>query len=198
MPNNSQPSAIDAWKATAEATSHLVGFLEGAAATAVLALAGKILFDCWTRGKERRALAAGIAGELGAYLSFLNIQTLASFREIAEKPRAERIEFFRIFPALPSSHPVFDVVADKIGWLSPDDARDISRIYNVVSGFRLLSMSMSSQAFQDATDDAQTGRMNVIADMMERELPIAAALVTRLHRAAGHSRWDWLRPVWND
>ena len=42
--------------------------------TATAALFGKIGFDAWTHSRERQTIAAGLAGEISAYLELLNAQ----------------------------------------------------------------------------------------------------------------------------
>ena len=103
--------------------------------TAALALLGKIGFDLWGRQRDRRGLAGALAGEIGAYLDLLNGDTLsAAYRQIAALDRDLRVGRLRSLPALPTTHPVFDKVAEKLGTLPHAAAYGVSRFYNVVTG----------------------------------------------------------------
>ncbi len=161
---------------------------------ATLALLGKIGFDVWGRHRDRRSIASAIAGEIEAYIELLNgPETSAGYRLLATAgDRAGRIAMFRAVPNLPTSHPVFDKVADKIGLLPIAEAYGISRIYNVVTGMRLLISGMSSQGFIDASDHIQVHRMIFVSDTMEREVAAARALVARLKRVSRQNLWCWV------
>lgn len=161
-------------------------------------LIAKIAFDLWHRHNERIAVAAAIVGELEAYLIFLGSgDTLAGFKAVTRVSRDQRVALFRTFPPLPTTHPVFDKIADRIGFLSTRDARDVSRVYNVVTGFRLMVTSLGSPAFTDASDEWQLIRLNKFIELMENELPIANALVGRLKGVAKQNRWTWIFPVYD-
>jgi hypothetical protein len=95
-------------------------------------------------------------------------------------------------PILPAPHPVFDKVADRFGFLSALDAYGVSRIYNVVTGLRLILTGVSSQGFLDAGDEIQVARLVYIANTMERELPAARLIVDRLQRVSRQSLWCWI------
>jgi hypothetical protein len=156
---------------------------------AVLAVGGaiisKVVYDLWSRWREKRGIAAAIAGELGAYIAFLKMgKPSAHFRTMATMDSAMRVRVLRAFPPLPTSHPVFDKVADKIGLLPPDDARAISRAYNAVTGFRLHLTNLSSDRFLAADDAVQAETLKVLATMLEDEVKRAKSLIDRLLRIA--------------
>lgn len=123
----------------------------GALAVAGLALMGKVLYDFWTRFEERRSIAAALAGEIGAHIGIILPADLpGAYRRIATLDRETRVKALRAMPATPTSHPVFDKVAHKIGLLSADEAREISAFYNMVTGFRIHASNLSSDKFLDA------------------------------------------------
>ncbi len=158
--------------------------------TAALALFGKILFDLWGRHREQSAIAGALVGEIGAYIDLLNPPvTSVNYRAVAGLPRQERLGVIGAFPALPTSHPVFDRLADKIGSLPHGNAEGVSRIYTVVTGVRLTLSSMSSQGFLNASDVIQQGRLSFIADTIEREGPKARDLIASLRRVSEQTFW---------
>ena len=168
--------------------------LAAALFTAALALLGKIVVDVWTRYGERRGIAGALAGEISAYVDFLKPDTMPSaFRDLAAFGREQRLDWFRTYPPLPTSHPVFDKVADKIGILPFRAARGITRTYNFVTGVRLLLSSMSTPGFLEASDVFQQARLTVVANAIEHEGPAARELIDLLHRIARQSFWSYVR-----
>jgi hypothetical protein len=85
---------------------------------------------------------------------------------------------------LPDNHPVFDELASKLGMLRHEDAYSISRIYNIVTGLRLLLKGFSLEAFSDLTDEEQITNLHMVAEMVEREDGPARELVRRLREQA--------------
>lgn len=154
--------------------------------TGVFGFLAKIGLDIRTEHQARKAIAAALAGELGAYLRLSDPERTAEhIKAIAKMPYVERIIRLRGLFSLPSGHPVFDRVADKIGSLSPEAARGISEAYNIISGARLLLESMSSDAFLQAPDEVQVARITVMADRFAQEIKgmrSTAALLDRLSR----------------
>ena len=149
--------------------------------TAALALFGKIGFDLWTRSRERQSIAAGLAGEIGAYLELLNLQQHGqNLRAWAAADPATRAAMLKAIPSLPTNHPVFDAVASKLGQLTPDQAKGVSRIYNVVTGMRLLMVGMSSDAFAALPENLQIFNLEHIAKMVEDEEPRTKRLIADL------------------
>ena len=149
--------------------------------TAALALFGKVAFDAWTRSRERRAIAAGLAGEIGAYLELLNPQQHGqNLRTWAAADPKNRAAMLKAIPSLPTNHPVFDAVAGKIGHLTPDQARGVSRIYNVVTGMRLLMAGMSSDSFAALPENIQNFNLEYIAKSIEDEEPRTKRLIAEL------------------
>ena len=153
--------------------------------TAALALVGKIIFDIWSRHRKKRGIAASLAGEIGAYVELLQPEMLVSnFRKIAEMEYSHRGRQLAAFGSPPSSHPVFDKVADKIGLLSTSLARDISKFYNVVTGIRLLISNMSSDGFKSLSDDVQVSMIEEVIKMIEKHIIPATTMVDQLDRTA--------------
>ena len=153
--------------------------------TAALALVGKIIFDVWSRHREKQGIAASLAGEIGAYVELLRPEILvSSFRGIAEMEYPERVRALAAFGPLPSSHPVFDKVADKIGLLSTGLARDISKFYNVVTGMRLLISNISSDRFKNLSNDMQVRMIEEVIKMVEKHIIPATTMVDQLDRTA--------------
>jgi hypothetical protein len=87
-------------------------------------------------------IAAALAGEINAYVDLLSAKidgrdAAASYRLAAGLNQDARLVWLRTIPPLPSAHPVFDKVAEKIGQLPHAEAYAISRFYNVITGMRL-------------------------------------------------------------
>ena len=168
--------------------------LTTAFSAAALAVLGKIVFDVWARYRERRGIAGALAGEISAYVDFLKPETTsATFRSLAALGREQRLDWLRTYPPLPTSHPVFDKVADKIGILPFRVARGVSRTYNLVTGIRLLLSSMTTPGFLEASDAVQQGRLIVVAEALGREDPAARDLIAMLHHISQQSFWRYIR-----
>jgi hypothetical protein len=156
--------------------------------TATMALVAKIIFDAFDRYRLRQGVAAGLAGEIRAYIELLQPEKMsAALRAFARLPRAERIIKLSAFGPLPSSHPVFDKVADRIGLLSVDIALDISKFYNVVTGFRLLATGASTERFLNLPDEIQTAQLEFVAAGIEKYILGSATLTAQLEAMARQS-----------
>src|ERR1700722_7697699 len=115
-----------------------------AVVTGVIGFLTKIALDIRAEHQSRKAVAAALAGELGAYLRLSRPeQTAENIKTLAKIPYDERVVRLRGLFNLPSGHPVFDRLADKIGSLSPEAARGVSEAYNIITGARLLLVSIS-------------------------------------------------------
>jgi hypothetical protein len=159
-----------------------------AVVSGVIGLLSKIGIDIRTEHQARKAIAAALAGELGAYLRLLQPErTLENIKAIAQIPYDDRVVRLRGLPPLPSGHPVFDRVADKIGGLSPEAARGISEAYNIITGARLLLVSMSSDSFLQAPDQVQVARITIMTDMFAQEIEGIRRTVTLLDRLSRQS-----------
>jgi hypothetical protein len=146
--------------------------IEVAIGTAAAGFVIKIFLDVMAEHGARKAIAAALAGELGAYLRLMQpVKTFESLRELTRSPHAHRVAALRgAFSLLPSGHPVFDRIADKIGTLSPDAARRVSEAYNIITSSRLLLASLSSEAFLQASDELQKTKITVMTNMVEPEI----------------------------
>jgi hypothetical protein len=159
-----------------------------AVVTGVIGVLTKIGLDIRTEHQARKAVAAALAGELGAYLRLSQPErTAETIKALAKIPYAERVVLLRGLFSLPSGHPVFDRLADKIGCLSPEAARGISEAYNVITCARLLLVSMSSDAFLQAPDQVQVTRITVMSDMFAQEIEGMRNTITLLDRLSRQS-----------
>jgi hypothetical protein len=172
--------------------NNLTTLLWAAAGTAIaasLSVIGKVIADICSRvsGRraERRAIAATIAGEIGGYLLNLNSEiTAKAYRALADLDQPNRILKLAAFPPLPSGHPAYDKLADKIGLLPPSLIIEISKIYNVVTGMRLIINHFRTREFLAADDDYQRGLIQQVAIIMETHVPAAGAVVKDLKAIA--------------
>jgi hypothetical protein len=168
--------------------------LSGAFFTAALALIGNIVYGLWTRYRERRGVAAALAGEIAAYVTVLDAPTtIAAYRRLATLEDDTRRRRLRAMVKPPQGHPVYDKVADKIGLLPVAEALEVSAIYNVVTGLRILLSNLSSDEFANVEDDVQVAYLNKIAEGLEKYCPRAEQLVARLNRISNGNFWQYLR-----
>jgi hypothetical protein len=154
----------------------------------VIGFLTKIVLDLRVEHQARKSVAAALAGELGAYLRLSQPErTAASVKTLATIPYDERNSRLRGLFSLPSGHPVFDRVADKIGSLSPEAARGISEAYNIITSARLLLGALSSDSFLQAPDQIQVARITVMTDMFMREIEGMRKTVALLDRLSHQS-----------
>lgn len=157
-----------------------------AVVTGVIGFLTKLGLDIRAEHQARKSVAAALAGELGAYLRLSQPErTVENIKALANIPYNDRITRVRGLFILPSGHPVFDRVADKIGGLSPEAARGISEAYNIITCARLLLASLSSDNFLAASDQMQVTRITVMTDMFAQEIEgmrRTIALLDRLSR----------------
>ena len=155
-----------------------------AVVSAGLGFLSKGVLDIWTERKARKVVATAIGGELGAYLELLRPeQTVQNVKTIATLPYEERVARLRgQFSHLPSGHPVFDRVADKIGTLPPNVALKVFAAYNIITSARLLLGSLSSEEFLAQSDDVQVGRIKTLASMFEQEIEGMRETVVSLNK----------------
>jgi hypothetical protein len=170
----------------------LVGYHMAELATALwvaaLALAGKVAFDAFQRFEVRRSVASALAGEIHTYLHFLDPPVLGpAYRAKAELPREDRISWLKSLPVLPSSHPVFDKVADKIGSLPAGMAGGVARVYNVVTGGRLLLTSLSTPGFIEAPDHLQIERIETIWLLIDKQTKVFTDTIEQLEAVSQQS-----------
>lgn len=153
--------------------------------TATIALLGKMGFDSWARYRNRQGIAASLAGEIEMYLSFIaRPDVAATLRLICDAGPEQRQNALRGFGRLPDSHPVFDKVADQVGLLSIELAYDISRLYNVVTGVRLLMSDLSTERVIGLQDAQQVALVRQIIGVIEEYSPIGRTVALRLKQIA--------------
>jgi hypothetical protein len=159
-----------------------------AVVTGAIGFVAKVSLDIRAEHEARKAVAAALAGELGAYLRRSRPeQTAENIKALATVPYEQRNVILRGLLSLPVGHPVFDRVADKIGGLSPEAARGISEAYNIITCARLLLMSISSEAFLEVPDHVQIARITVMADLFTKEIEGMRRTVALLERLSRQS-----------
>lgn len=165
--------------------------LAGAIATAGLALFAKLYIDWLERARERRSVAAAIAGELTAYLTLLKpVQFATNLRNLKYLNSDELKARLAAFPELPNSHPVFDKISEKLGRLPVQEIVDISAAYNVVTGMRLHIKKWPSEEFLRADRFYQIAVFEAVADAVERQAGPASNLINRLEWIARQGSWS--------
>lgn len=162
--------------------------------TVAVTLAGKMTLDIWHRHCERRGIAGALAGEIGAYMKLLDPPNLAeNLRDISKLDYATRKNRLRSFPKTPTGHPAFDRLADRIGLLPAAEAEDVSAIYNVVSGMRVLVSNFSDPQFVTVDDKMQIEYFTTLANRIEQECKSMGDLTDRLKKISRQSFWQFIR-----
>jgi hypothetical protein len=171
------------WAIVAAIVAGLIGF------------AAKIGNDIRTEHEARKAIAAAIAGELGAYLRLSDpAQTAENIMFLATIPYVERAIILQsVFSNLPSGHPVFDRIADRIGTLSPQAAHGISEAYNIITSMRLHMTHLASENFGKAPDDSQKVWLKTLPARYLKEISGMQDTVALLDRHSRQRLRDRLR-----
>jgi len=159
----------------------------------LIAFLAKLWHDLRLEHQARKALAAALSGELGAYLRLLQPErTMENIKLLTAAPYDKRIAALRGAFNLPSGHPVFDRVADKIGTLSTEAARGVSEAYNIVTGGRLALMALSSDVFLQSSDEIQVIRIRVVADMFIEQIDGVRQTIAMLDRLSRQTLFCYL------
>lgn len=149
--------------------------------TAAIGFIAKLGHDVWAEHQARKAIAAAIGGELSAYIRLLQPEkTIENFKHLAAMDHETRKAVLPGLFNLPTGHPVFDRVADKIGLLAPDAARGISEAYNIITSGRLMVSSFSSNPFINLPDPVQKIRIETLAEMFIGEIEGIRRTITLL------------------
>jgi len=174
--------------------------LANALLVAALALVGKIAYDAWVRFDLRRGVAGALAGEIGAYVEIILAMDLdATLLAWVNIPVEKREGILRAMAPLPTGHPVFDKIADKLTLLPSEQSISISRFYNAVTSMRLLMMNMRSAEFVALQPDVQNANFRIVATIVGREFRSARdTLLPALRALADETalkaiRWKWHR-----
>src|SRR5215469_4849846 len=163
---------------------------------AALALIGNIAFAILRQCRERRSIAAALAGEIGACMTLLNPPAAAdNFRELAALDHATRCMRLKALPEAIEAHTVFDKVAGKIALLPAAEALEVSAIYTVFTGMRTILGKLSGVQFAETDDTMQIMTLKHVASMLDQRQESAQELIRRLHRIADESPWQFLRSI---
>jgi hypothetical protein len=170
----------------------LMDAFAAAIGTAALALLSKVFYDFWSRWREQRGIAAALAGELRAHLSFVKPDMPEHFRQTTKVERSVRMSRFRALPKPTAGFPVFDKIADKIGLLTPQEAAGVSAMYSLITAFRTHTGNLSSESFLASDDAYHTVILTILADMIDDNLPKAKELLEQLDKTANQGFLEFL------
>jgi hypothetical protein len=144
--------------------------LGNALLVAALALVGKVAYDAWVRFDQRRGVAGAFVGEIGAYVEIiLGMNLEANLSAWTNIPAEKRATILKAIAPLPTGHPVFDKIADKLMHLPPQQSIGISRFYNAVTSMRLLMMNMRSTEFIALDPEMQNANFRIVATIVGHE-----------------------------
>jgi hypothetical protein len=146
--------------------------------TAVGALINNFGGEHYKRYRDRRALAFGLAGEVGANMHAITDEVLGQFEMIADQARAGKDVPFPPFPT--RTDPFFERAIEKIGLLEGDIPQRLALFYGHVQGAR-HSLRLLGEGFYGKTGEklARVIEMHV-KDWREFVRPIGAGLMVDL------------------
>jgi len=149
--------------------------------TGIAALLGKLMADSWSRHRQTAAVASAIYGEIHSYVHDLrpHVTTAAQKAlEVVDDDTDELDARLRGFSQLPFAHPVFSLVADRLGLLPAKLCEEVATFYTVVTGVRGIIATLPTDAFAKTTREVKRDLLIRVAESTERHIhPVATTLV---------------------
>jgi hypothetical protein len=163
---------------------------------AALALIGNMVFTILRLYRERRSIAAALAGEIGTYITLLDPPaTSQNFRELAALDQATRRVRLRELGKAVEGLSVFDKIANKIAVLPKAEALEVCAVYPFFTGMRTILNNLSGAQFGEADDPMQIMTLNHVASMLDQRQQSMQELIRRLGRLADESLWEFCTSV---
>ena len=117
--------------------------------------------------RDRSVLAASLLGELSAYTEladsyalFSNLQTLVN-----TPPENFRDALAGLYEP-PTTFPVFDRCAEKIGLLPGNLPRDLAALYNAIQSIRIMTAHLSKPAFYNSAKSSIKLHLQALSGMV--------------------------------
>lgn len=169
--------------------------LAAAIFTAALALLGKVSLDFWNQYRERRALAAALAGEIASLVFGYDVPTVAAaWRRIAAADQKERSSHFAGLQSTPTNYPIFDRLSDRLGLLPVSYIQAISVFYQININLRIVHNNLSNPSFLSSATSMQFSKCNWMAGSVEVFTPLGKELSIGLNKISQES---FRRFIWN-
>jgi len=161
----------------------LLAAIIASSAALIVAFLNSIAAEVFRRHKDRKALAAAIAGELASYEPALPIiqQVLRTTIQAIEAEARSTI-IFRPFDK-PKDF-VFEKAVEKLGLLGPKLAEDIVYVYSNLNAFR-VSFSLITTHFKEMPDAEVRARCVACLEAIDRTVQRGTPLIAALKNVAG-------------
>lgn len=134
--------------------------------------------EAYRRRIERRALAAGLAGELAAFSSNYENSHKSLTNALASTRAGKRLPMPKIKA---DSSPYFEANAGKLGSLGPRHVEDVVYVYMQMAGMRQLIDALHET--QDA--GVQAALISQALSNMEKGMARGKTLIVELRKVAG-------------
>ena len=147
--------------------------------TGIAALLGKLMADSWSRHRQTAAVASAIYGEIHSYVHDLRPHVTAAAHMALEAVDDinELNARLRGFSQLPFAHPVFNMVADRLGLLPAKLCEEVATFYTVVTGVRGIIATFPTDAFAMTTLEVKRDLLIRVSESTERHIhPVGITL----------------------
>lgn len=161
----------------------LLAAIVAASAALVVAYLNSIVAEQFRRRRDRKALAAALAGELSSYQPALPMlrDVLQKTIEAVDTHNRENV-IFRPFEK-PKDF-VFETAVEKIGLLGPKLVEDTIYVYGNMNGFR-VAFGLISVHYKEMSDIELRARSLSCLQALERAEERGIPLVSALKQIAG-------------
>jgi len=161
----------------------LITAIIAASATLVVALLNSIAAEVFRRNRDRKVIAAAIAGELASYeLALPLIRDVLQAAINALDMNNREIIIFRPFEK--PKDVVFEKVIEKLGLLGPKLVEDSVYVYGNLNGFR-VSFGLISMHFEEMSDSELRERSIACLAALNRAAERGTPLIEKLRCIAG-------------
>ena len=147
--------------------------------TGIAALLGKLMADSWSRHRQTAAVASAIYGEIQSYVHDLRPHvTAAALKALEAVDDIDELNArLRGFSQLPFAHPVFNMVADRLGLLPAKLCEEVATFYTVVTGVRGIIATFPTDAFAMTTLEVKRDLLIRVSESTERHIhPVGVTL----------------------
>ncbi len=151
-----------------------------AVVTGIAALLGKLMANSWSRHRQTAAVTSAIYGEIQSHVHDLRPHvTTAAQKALEVFDDTEQLNArLRGFSPLPFAHPVFSLVADRLGLLPAKLCEEVATFYTVVTGVRGIIATLPTDAFAMTTKEVKRDLLTRVAESTERHIhPVGTTLV---------------------
>ena len=161
----------------------LLAAIIAASAALIVAFLNSIVAEVFRRNRDRKALAAAIAGELASYEPALPlIRQILHATISALDTKTRDLVSFRPFEK--PKDVVFEKAVEKLGLLGPKLVEDIVYVYGNLNGFR-VAFGLISMHFKEMSDVELRARSLSCLEAVNRAAERGVPLVTALKCIAG-------------